>query len=314
MKIIYRFFYFSSFFLVVGSCFTDAQAKSFPLPAQGDVVGQLEVAIAKEGENFAQIARDHDLGYTALAEANPKVDPNHIAAGTALVIPNQFILPNAPRQGLVINLAEMRLYYYPGTGTVITHPLGIGREGEGTPVGVMKVIEHVANPTWTPTEDMRKLRAKEGVILPKSMPPGPDNPMGKFKMRLSSPTYLIHGTNDPLGGIGRRSSSGCMRLYPEDIEALYHQVKNGTPVYTVNQPYKVGWSENQLYIESHATIEENVQQGQSDIDSIRNVVNQGVHNKPVQIAWNKVAEIASETQGWPQPIGELPTNKITLLH
>ncbi len=311
MNIICRFFSIYSFLQVIGSCFNAAQANSFPLPAQGDVVGHLEVAIAKNGDSFSQIARDHDLGYIELAEANPGVDPNHIAAGTVLIVPNQFILPNSPRQGLVINLAEMRLYFYPAnTGTVITHPLGIGRGGEDTPVSVMKVIEHIPNPTWTATKTMRELRAKEGVILPKSVPPGPDNPLGKFAMRLSSPTYLIHGTNDPLGGVGRRSSSGCMRLYPEDIEALYHQVKNGTPVYIVNQPYKVGWFENQLYIESHVALESNIEQGHTDIENIKNLINDATRNKSVQIAWDKAIQIASETQGWPQAIGELTGNKI----
>ncbi|HVV68742.1 MAG TPA: L,D-transpeptidase family protein [Gammaproteobacteria bacterium] len=308
MKTIYGFLFPYSFFLILFACCVQVQARTFPLPAEGDVVGQLEVAVVKSGDSFAQIARDHDLGYTELQEANPEVDPDHIPTGTVLVIPNQFILPNAPRKGVVINLAEMRLYFYPGAGSVITHPLGIGREGEDTPVGVMKVIEHIPNPTWTATQTMRKLRAQEGIILPKSVPPGPDNPLGKFAMRLSSPTYLIHGTNDPLGGIGRRSSSGCMRLYPEDIETLYHQVKNGTPVYMVNQPYKVGWSENQLYIESHAALDESIEQGKSDVDAIKAVISQRVSNKQAQVDWDKAVVIAGETQGWPQLIGGLPRN------
>lgn len=304
-----HFFYFPGLLLLASSYFIPAQAKSFVLPTQGDMVGQLETATVKQEDNFAQIARDHDLGYTELAEANPGVDPDNMTVGTALVIPNQFILPNAPREGLVINLAEMRLYFYPkDTDTVTTYPIGIGREGEGTPEGMMTIIEHVANPTWTPTENMRKLRAEEGIILPKSLPPGPDNPLGKFKMRLSNPTYLIHGTNDPLGGIGRRSSSGCMRLYPEDIEALYHQAKNGTHVYIVNQPYKAGWFENQLYIESHVRIEDNIQQGRQDVDKISKVINEKIHNKAAHIVWDRAIEIASETQGWPQLIGELSEN------
>src|SRR5437879_5205334 len=132
MKINHIFF----IFLLI-SHFIPAFAKTFPLPPNGNVIGQLEVAVAKQGESFAQIARDHDLGYTELAEANPQVDPDHVIPGTALVIPNQFILPDAPRDGIVINLAETRLYFYPkNSGTVVTHPLGVGREGEGTPVGV----------------------------------------------------------------------------------------------------------------------------------------------------------------------------------
>jgi L,D-transpeptidase ErfK/SrfK len=305
MRIICRFFCSISFFLI-HLYVLEAQANVFHLPIQGDIVGQLDIAIVKKGDIFPQIARDYDVGYTELAEANPNVDPENLIAGTTLVIPNQFVLPNAPRKGLVINLAEMRLYFYPSnTATVITHPLGIGREGENTPVGVMQITEHVANPTWTPTENMRNLRAQEGIILPKSVPPGPDNPMGKFKMRLSNPTYLIHGTNDPLGGIGRRSSSGCIRLYPEDIETLYHQVKNSTYVYIVNQPYKIGWLEDQLYVESHAPIEGALQQDQ---EAIENLINQQIQHKPVQVAWGKAIEIVSEKQGWPQPIGRRTDN------
>lgn len=280
------------------------QALTFPIPSQGDVVGQVQTAISKPGDTLAQIARDHDMGYTELLEANPGVNPTHIPAGTAIVIPSLFILPNAPRQGLVVNLAEMRLYYF-GGGQVTTHPLGIGREGEDTPVGVLQVIQHIPSPTWTPTAEMKQLRAKEGVTLPDKVGPGPENPLGNYAMRLSNFTYLIHGTNDPLGGIGRRSSSGCMRLYPEDIETLYKQVKNGTNVYIVNEPYKAGWLDNQLYIESHVSLDDNVVQSRDDSDRIRNVVQIATRNKPAQIDWSKALEISGETMGLPQPIGHM---------
>lgn len=299
-----KFLLLHCFLLLLGYALT-ARAGIFQLPDQGDLIGKVEVAVIKKSTDFSQVARDYDLGYTELAEANPGINPNHVvAAGTALVIPNQHILPDAPRRGLVINLAEMRLYFYPrNTSVVVTHPLGIGREREDTPESVMKVIEHIPNPTWTPTDNMRRLRAEEGVVLPKSVAPGPENPLGKFAMRLSSPTYLIHGTNDPLGGIGRRSSSGCMRLYPEDIASLYQQVQNGTAVYIVNQPYKAGWFGQQLYIESHGTLADNVRQG--DSDDITRVVNRSVKQQSVEIFWDKTMAIAGETQGVPQVIGRL---------
>lgn len=282
-----------------------AQALTFPIPAQGDVVGQVQTTIAKPGDTLAQIARDYDMGYSELLEANPGINPNRIPGGTVVVVPSLFILPNAPRQGLVVNLAEMRLYYY-GGGQVTTHPLGIGREGEDTPVGVLQVIEHIPSPTWTPTAEMKKLRASEGVTLPDKVGPGPDNPLGNFALRLSNYTYLIHGTNDPLGGIGRRSSSGCMRLYPEDIETLYKKVKNGCNVYIVNEPYKAGWQGAQLYIESHVSLENDVDQSRDDADRIRNVVQLAVRNKSsAQVDWNKALEISGETMGLPQPIGHM---------
>lgn len=281
----------------------NVQALVFPLEG-GDLVGKPKTATVKTGDSLAQIARDYDMGYTEMEEANPGVDPDHLIPGTVVVIPSRFVLPNTPHSGLVINLAEMRLYYYPGNGMVYTHPMGIGREGEDTVVGVFKVIEHIPNPTWTATETMRELRAKEGVILPKSVPPGPDNPMGQFAMRLSKPTYLIHGTNDPLGGIGRRSSSGCMRLYPEDIKALFSMVPNSTTVYIINEPYKAGWSKGQLYLESHASLSNEDDQAVQDAVQIRNVVQNAARSRTADIDWDLVNIVAGETQGIPQAVGQ----------
>jgi len=275
----------------------------FPLPLD-DVVGEIKTLVSKEGDTLAQIARDVDMGYMEMLEANPNIDPEHIAAGTVLVVPSQFILPNAPRDGIVVNLAEMRLYYYPkDKSTVITYPIGVGREGEGTLIGVFKIIQHRQNPTWTPTETMRKLRAAEGVQLPKFLPPGPDNPLGHYAMRLSKPTYLIHGTNDPLGGIGRRSSSGCMRLYPEDIEALFHVVPNGAKVYILDEAYKAGWRQNKLYIESHVALQQDAEKSIQNMDKIKNVVQLAIRGNQATVNWARVANISAEAQGIPQVVG-----------
>lgn len=282
-----------------------AYASTFSL-GRSDVVGQVQTAVAKQGDTLAQIARDYDMGYEEMVEANPNLDdPDHIPAGSVLVVPSQFVLPNAPRDGIVVNLAEMRLYYYPpGGGRVVTHPMGIGREGEDTPLGKLSVIQHIPNPTWHVPESIRKMREAEGILLPKAVPPGPENPLGNYAMRLSRPTYLIHGTNDPLGGIGRRSSSGCLRMYPEDIETLYSMVKNGTSVYVVNAPYKAGWSAlGELYLESHVPLESK-EEGQQDTAKIRQVVQVAMRGRAANIDWDKIEDIAGETQGFPQVVGK----------
>lgn len=279
-------------------------ALTYSLPAAGEVVGELKTTIAKPGDDIAHIAREHDMGFTEIEEANPNLDPDNITPGTVVVIPSRFILPNTPHNGLVINLAEMRLYYYPkNKKEVITHPLGIGREGDDTPIGVLKVIQHIPSPTWHVPQSILKSHALQGENLPKSVPPGPDNPLGKFAMRLSNLTYLIHGTNDPYGGIGLRSSSGCLRLYPEDIETLYRQVSNGTNVYIVNEPYKAGWLKEDLYIESHVPLEQKSDKEIENTTQVRNVVELATKNRQAQVDWDKVVEISSETQGWPQVIG-----------
>ncbi len=281
-----------------------ALAQTFPLSGYTEVVGQIQTTTVKPGESFAQVARDFDMGYTELLEANPGVDPDAVQPNTVLIVPSQFVLPNAPHDGLVVNLAEMRVYYYPKGGReVVTYPIGIGREGEDTPVGVLKVIQHIVKPTWNVPESIRKMRATQGVILPKMVPPGPENPLGDYAMRLSNMTYLIHGTNDPLGGIGRRSSSGCLRLYPEDIDPLFHMVPQGTNVYIVNEPYKAGWLGSQLYLESHVPLQDKADQALDDATQLKNVIQIATQGRSADINWHKAFDITEETQGLPQIIG-----------
>lgn len=297
-----RHTYVTSIIFILGLFIYSTQITAQTYTMQGDLIGQVKTVIVKPGDNLAQIARNYDMGYVEMKEANPGIDPDHLQPGTAIIIPSQFVLPNAPHDGLVVNLAEMRLYYYTG-GQVSTYPIGIGREGEDTPVGVLRIIQHIPNPTWTVPEAIRKLRAEEGVYLPKSVPPGPENPLGDYAMRLSNITYLIHGTNDPLGGIGRRSSSGCLRMYPEDIQVLYKRAPNGTNVYIVNEPYKAGWSQGRLYLESHIALTDQ-DQGVDDVDQIRSVVQSVINGRNAQVDWNKALAISSETQGLPQVIGQ----------
>ena len=220
-----------------------------------DVVGHLQVTIARHEDTLTDIARRFNIGYEEIIRANPGVDPWLPGEGTPVVLPTEFVLPDAPREGLVLNLAAMRLYYYPkrekdAPVEVITHPIGIGRVGWVTPEGSTKVVARVKDPVWVPPVSVRQEHAKDGDILPEKVPPGPDNPLGRHMFRLGWPSYLVHGTNKP-PGVGMRSSHGCIRLYPEDIEALYDSMPIGTRVTVVNQPYLLGWRGEQLLTQAY---------------------------------------------------------------
>lgn len=233
-----------------------ASATTFLLPPPREaIVGQNLVVKAKASETLLDIARRYDLGYGDITMANPNIDPWLPKEGSSVIIPTQYVLPQAPRKGIVINLAEMRLYYFPKPqsgqpGIVMTHPIGIGREGWLTPQGKTSVISKKKNPVWTPPKSIRAEHEAKGDPLPKRVPPGPDNPLGKFALRLGMPGYLIHGTNRPWG-VGMRVSHGCVRLYPEDIASLFKQINVGTPVNIVYQPFKAGIKDGILYLEAH---------------------------------------------------------------
>lgn len=282
---------------------TPAFALTFALPERGDsIVGDVQWMQALPGDTFDKIGRRYDIGYFELVEANPSIDPIHLAPGTIIVIPSRFILPPGPQQGIVINLAELRIYYYPpGHHTVITHPVGIGREGWDTPLGVSWIAQKIVNPTWIVPESIRKDRAKEGIYLPLKVVPGPDNPLGGYAMRLKQATYLIHGTNDS-EGVGRRSSAGCIRMFPEDIESLFPQVKRRERVFIVDLPYKIGWDKNRLYLEAHVPL-----QGRSALGLTRKVAIKKLiqvnSSKAIHIQWHAVDKIALSQNGIPQVIG-----------
>ncbi|MCX4188300.1 L,D-transpeptidase family protein [Methylophaga sp. OBS4] len=219
------------------------------------VIGHNMVIYSHAEDTLLDIARRFDLGYGDIVDANPDIDPWLPGDNTRVILPTRFILPDAVREGIVINIAEMRLYYYPKrTGNppqrVITHPIGIGREGWATPLGKARVTEKRKDPTWTPPESIRQEHLEKGDPLPRVVPAGPDNPLGAYAMRLSMPGYLLHGTNKPFG-VGLRVSHGCIRLFPEDIEHLFAVTPSNTPVEIVYQPYKAGARNGQLYLEAH---------------------------------------------------------------
>lgn len=245
-------------------------ATIYDLPEQGDLIGEVSTTTAKEEDTLLEIAIRHNLGYNEIIAANPDVDPWLPGEGTEVLIPSRFILPDTPRKGIVINLAEMRLYYYlPGDGQssqkVMTHPIGIGKEGWSTPLGYSHIVSKVEKPTWTVPASLIREKLEEGIEHPRVVPPGPDNPLGDYAMRLSLPSYLIHGTNQPFG-VGRRVSHGCIRLYPDSIADLFAHTKMKTSVLIINEPYKTGYEGNALYFEAHKPLGEASDEDQEDIN------------------------------------------------
>ena len=226
------------------------RANTWPLPPPGSrLVGQNQFHVVENnGGSLEAIAKKYNVGFLALLQANPGVDPYVPRAGSVLTIPLQTLLPDAPREGLVLNLAELRLYYYPpGKYEVTVYPIGIGQLGGDTitPTMVTTVSDKRANPTWTPTANIRARYKAMGIDLPAVMPAGPDNPMGHHAIRLAAygGVYLLHGTNADFG-IGMRVSSGCIRLRDDDIKALYNEITPGTKVTIINTPIKVSVEPN----------------------------------------------------------------------
>jgi L,D-transpeptidase ErfK/SrfK len=216
---------------------------------RGDLAGAVRHHVVRPEDTLLDIAQQEEVGFVELRAANPDIDPWAPGDGAPVTLPTAFILPAAARDGIVINLPEQRLYFFrDGPTTVVTYPVGIPTDIAMIPLGRTIVARKRTNPTWFPPPSLRKSRPE----LPTSVPPGPDNPLGRFAISLAWPNFVIHGTNKP-DGVGRRVSNGCIRLYPKNIETLYGAVKIGTPVSVVDQPVKVGWSDGALYLEVHPT-------------------------------------------------------------
>lgn len=223
-----------------------AAAAVYPLPPGATSVGEIETYVTRAGDDLPDIARRFDLGYTELVVANPGVDPWLPPAGTRLVLPLRHLLPKAPYRGIVVNLAERRLFYFPPQGgTVETYPVGVAVHGLDSPLGVTRIVAKQTDPVWVPPS----IRA-EHPDLPAAVPPGPDNPLGHFALLLGWPDYLIHGTNKP-DGVGRNVSHGCLHLYPEDIARLFAEVRVGTTVRVLNEPTLARWVGGALFLEVH---------------------------------------------------------------
>ncbi|MBK1647154.1 hypothetical protein CKO36_00685 [Rhabdochromatium marinum] len=262
-----------------------------------DVIGTPFYVKADSRQTLLDIGRHHGLGFDEMEQANPDVDMWVPQDDVDVLIPARQVLPDAPRQGLVLNTAEKRLYYFLSPQAVETFSVGTGREGWETPVGQYSIVEKIKGPTWTPPASIRAEHAAKGEILPAVVPAGPDNPLGAYAMRLSNRSYLIHGTNKPWG-VGMPVSHGCTRMFPEDIEHLFQKVPVGTPVTIVDQPYKVGWLGDQLFLEANASAQ---QQAATQIeDLIPAAIAQAAD---VAIDWEAVRRVKDENTGLPTVVG-----------
>jgi len=287
---------------------------TFPyVPKVTTVVGQLQATIAAEEDTLSDIARRFNLGYDEVVNANPGVDPWLPKAGTRIVLPTQFVLPDAPHDGVVVNLAALRLYYFPKAAkgaerTVVTVPIGIGRVGWATPEGTTKIVSKRKDPTWTPPASVRKEHAAEGDILPARVPAGPDNPLGAFAMNLGWPSYLMHGTNKP-AGVGMRASHGCIRLYPEDIATLFPQLPIGTKVTVVNQPLLYTVQDGQFYVQSFPPHEEHPEakaaaKGQRFTKKVQAKMTQRASAAAIAVDWTLTEQVVNASKGVAIPVAQ----------
>ncbi len=268
-------------------------------------IGEMDTVRAKFEDTLMELGRTHNLGYVEMVAANPGIDVLLPGAGTKIILPKKHLLPDAPQVGLVINLAEMRMYdFVTDPENPKTYPLGIGREGLNTPLGVTKIVRKKDGPSWRPTPRMRK----EDPTLPAVVPPGEDNPLGTHALYLGWPQYLIHGTHKPLG-VGRRVSSGCIRMYPEDIIKVFENIPVDTTVNVIKQPIKLGWIDDMLYLEAHG--EDELADSFEDIGKIKEYrVPETLFKDLSDIAgenadrldWQKIREAVKHRRGVPVAI------------
>lgn len=282
-------------------------ALTYSIPSQDDtVVGNLKIIPSKSGESLQTIARTYEIGFDAIVLANPKVKKyGFLKPNTPILIPSFFVLPNTPRDGIVINLPEKRLYYYLDNGhSVLTEPVTIGKEGWKTPPLKAKISRKEEDPVWRVPISIQQEQIAAGINPPKTfVPPGPDNPLGKFALRVGQSSILLHGTNNPYS-IGKRASHGCIRLYPEDIEALFNQVDTGTPVRIADQPYKTGFYEGRLYLEVHPALAESRGSVQERVKQIYDLIMQTVHQQKERVNWTSVKIAIKRENGIPALIDQ----------
>jgi L,D-transpeptidase ErfK/SrfK len=320
-----------------------AKAEIYELPPEGyDVIGAVSTIAARREDTLVDIARRHGLGYQDIVRANPEVNVWFPGEGTEVILPTQYVLPPGPRDGVILNLAEYRLYYFPKakegeTAYVMTYPISIGRMDWETPLGKTSVISKVRNPSWYVPKSVLAEHEADGNPLPRIVPPGPDNPLGEYAMRLGLPGYLIHGTNRP-AGVGMRVTHGCVRMFPEDIEFLFGKIDLNTVVRIINEPIKMGWSGNDLVMEVHPVLEvvmpdvadeavdEAVDEATDETaedplevvvevkDPLTYVTEQFIETtaeRPGQLDWDRVEQLVNRSEGIPTSVGQGIKNAAT---
>jgi L,D-transpeptidase ErfK/SrfK len=292
---------------------TQLSALTFPITnSDNNVVGQVMVITATEVQTLSHIGLQYDVGRDAMQAANPEFDPDKfLPVGLPVIIPTRFIIPNYAHQGFIVNLAEMKLYYFPaGENTVMIFPIGIGKAGYMTPLGMTSVARKMKDPYWIPPESIRQYNKEKGIILPKIIQGGPDNPLGRRAIYLSIPTYLIHATNFP-ASVGSRGSFGCIRMTEKDIDHLFPLVAKNTPVRIISEPYLAGWSNGVIYLEINKPLSEDKFNLQSLIQPVLlSLINLSLQHH-VQIDWQKVELALKNQTGIPTAVSDIK-NKSSL--
>jgi L,D-transpeptidase ErfK/SrfK len=274
------------------------------LPADGSSVIGADTAITSHREDtLLDIARHHSLGYDEIIRANPGVDMWLPGEGRQILLPGRRILPPGPHEGVVVNLAEHRLYYFPKPKgkqkrVVLTYPVSIGKMGRNTPLGQTYVTAKIEHPSWYPPASIRKEHAESGDPLPPVVGPGPDNPLGDFKIRLAlgDGTYEIHGTNNPTA-VGLAITHGCVRMYPEDVAALFPLLPVGAPVRFINVPVKVAWIDGELLLEAHPPVDAQGQTFEPDIEQFSDLLRAAVGDTTLAIHWDYAREVLQRSDG-----------------
>ncbi len=281
-----------------------SRARSPVWALNDDVAGKLQVVTARYEDTFAEIGHQRSLGYLELVKANPGVDPWLPGEGSRITLPRQYVLPDSSREGIVINLAEYRLYYF-RDGGVQVFPVGIGREENPSPITDARVTMGLESPAWYPPASIRASYEASGEYLPRMIPPGPDNPLGSHALLLSAESYLIHGTNKKFG-IGMQVSAGCFRMYNEDISRFVYEVEKGTPVQIIRQPVKIGMSGGQVWLEVHRAGEDYPEDERdrlwTEVSNVLRNYTESVENLEIQRGAVELA--VDQADGIPRMIGE----------
>ncbi len=285
-------------------------AAIYDLPrAEEHLVGESYYIIARHEDTLVDIAARNGIGYDEIKAANPDVDPWLPGEATRVFIPAEFILPAEPRQGMVINLAEKRIYYYPKPGKgeepeLYTYPISIGRQNWETPLGDTRIVRKRKDPTWTPPQSIREEHAAKGDILPDVVPAGPDNPLGDRAMYLGISGYLIHGTNKP-AGIGMRVSHGCIRMEPDNIRELFDQVPRNTPVKLIDTPFKFGVRRGVIYLEVQEPANSSIGM-HNDMEQLTGLLLKATGGDfNFSLDWDRVDQAIKNPRGTPVPVGSL---------
>ncbi len=297
-------------FMYMGMGPTNSTAKIsdgvYYMPSAGnDLIGHMTTAKVMPGESISDLAFRYDLGYTELLDANPGLARHKIKTERDLIIPTQYILPPQQyRYGIVINIAEMRVYYFPKNKNIVyTFPIALGKIGWRTPLGKTYIVRKEEAPEWNVPKSIQKYTLeKYGRELPDVVPPGPENPLGDYALYLGMHGFVMHGTND-YTTIGRLVSSGCIRLYNRDITKLYDNVPLRTPVNIIYYPTKAGWQNGKLYLESHRRISHEEGMYESKMLPANSVIHHVIVGKSVNINWNEVGKVVRRRSGIPQLIG-----------